>query len=76
MALLTGTVRRPGGSIARDRSIQSRRPFCSTGSWGTASGPGDTLPETATAGVIARPGTVVPESPKIGGPGADAWAGS
>ena len=60
---LTGTVGRPSGSMARVRSVKSCRPFCSTESWGTASGPGDTLARTVTAGAIARPGPFVPKTP-------------
>ena len=63
MVPLTGTVGRPSGSGARVRSVKSCRPFCSTESWGTASGRGDTLTKAVTAGAVARPGTFAPENP-------------
>ena len=62
MIPLTGTVGRPGSSIARVRSVKSWRPFCSTRSWGTAPGPG-ALTKSITAGVITRPGTFAPRNP-------------
>ena len=70
MVPLTGTVGRPSGSVARVRSVKSWRPFCSTESWGTASGRGDTLTKAVTAGAVARPGTFAPENPSIGDRGA------
>ena len=63
MVPLTGTVGRPSGSISRVRRVKSWRPFCSTESWGTASGPGDALTRTVTAGAIARPGPFAPKTP-------------
>jgi hypothetical protein len=54
---LTGTVGRPSGSIAGVCSVKSWRAFCSTESWGTASGRGDALTKTVTAGAVALPGT-------------------
>jgi hypothetical protein len=60
---LTGTVRGPSGSAARVRSVTSWRSFCSTESWGTATGRGDTLTKAVTAGAVTRPGTFAPENP-------------
>ena len=72
----TGTVGRPGSSIARVRSVKSWRPFCSARSWGTVPRPGDTITKAITAGVITRPGTFVPKNTLIGDRGAVAWARS
>ena len=73
---LTGTVGRPCGSMAGGRSVKSCRNFCSTESWGTASGPGDALTRTVAAGAVARPGTFAPTTPQIRDPGAVVWAGA
>ena len=75
MIPLTGTVGRPGSSIAKVRSVESWRPFCPTRSWGTVPRPGDTITKTGT-GVITRPGNFVPKKTLIGGRGAVAWARS
>ena len=76
MIPLTGTVGRPGISIARVRSVESWCPFCSTRYWGTVPRPGDTITKTITAGVITRPGTFVPKNTLLGDRGAFAWARS